>query len=686
MVHNLQTPEALQLWWDNLTPQWQQLFLQQAGLYSKHRKKQTLTTDDLQSILTLKKMEISHSKITNLQPLAQLRSLQHVSIHHCIITEIYAVGYLPELVHFSCTDTPLDNISPLSACSQLEVVKIDKTLVNDLSPLKELVSLREISCAHTKVTNIAPLRNLPLLQVVDISFTRVDDLSSLRDLKYLRVLRFESTFVNNIEDLLQLPQLNIVHCEQNDIKNLSLLFQLSNIQQVFDGKQLFNHINIETTIPVTTFNTPSKDLKNPQLYEKRLRWWQALPECWKQIFCYHVLDMYYVENDLSEYDLAKICQLKKISVAIPFVLNYQHKSGIAPHLLITSLESLAALDRLEQIDISDCHVTDLSPLAKLPRLHKLICNNTPISNFQALAHCNTLRRIECKNTNVSRHAIHAFRQQQPNCRIVTDTLSELNPFAWLSDLAFKSDEENTAFEPSNNLDSADLRRIWWNDLHENWQKLFAERFFEQKDSENFVPTDENLVTLLQTKRLDCSHAAIINLKALRVFQHLEELDCSYTDIYSLEPLSETYFLRQLICNNTYVVSLFPLAFLPNLNLLNCSHTPITGLEPLAHKATITHLYCEQLDLDDIDAKIIATLSGLTHLSIAQTSITDLKFAKSLHHLNYLDCNRCAISSILPIINLRLLQHLNFADTLIPQEDLDLFQKQRPDCKIIRHSE
>jgi Leucine-rich repeat (LRR) protein len=106
---------------------------------------------------------------------------------------------------------------------------------------------------------------------------------------------------------------------------------------------------------------------------------------------------------------------------------------------LKTLEGIAALPDLIDLDISNTPITDLKPLSKLNNLARFSCAGTQVRKLDALEilgfleylDCSNtsvgkldgvfnlpLKTLKCYNTNLSARQVDKFRQAHSDCQIV----------------------------------------------------------------------------------------------------------------------------------------------------------------------------------------------------------------------------------------------------------------------------
>ena len=136
------------------------------------------------------------------------------------------------------------------------------------------------------------------------------------------------------------------------------------------------------------------------------------------------------------------------------------------------------------------------------------------------------------------------------------------------------------------------KRLWWNQLYGNWEKIFKKAigmgFFRRNFGEVY---DSDLEKIINLQKLSCSHKQISDLEPIRALTNLQQLYCPFNKITDLEPLCALTNLQNLFCERNQISDLEPLRVLTNLQLLDCGENQISDLEPLRALTNLQLLEC-----------------------------------------------------------------------------------------------
>lgn len=170
----------LDRWWKNLTPEWKELFLSQAGVDS--------TRESLHRLVEGESFQFKDAPVDDLSGLTEFVRLKKLHFSGTRITAIPDLENLKSLQSLHATNSPLQRIGAITLLGGLEELDISNTPIDDLRGLEGLQNLRSFNCAGTQIKKLDPLRPLVDLGTLDCSNTRVSKLDpvmylSLRSLK-----------------------------------------------------------------------------------------------------------------------------------------------------------------------------------------------------------------------------------------------------------------------------------------------------------------------------------------------------------------------------------------------------------------------------------------------------------------------------------------------------------------------
>lgn len=184
----------------------------------------------LAGIPTLREVNLSNSRVTDLSPLAGLAALEDLTLSSTRVTDLSPLAGMSSLRNLTLALAPVSDLSPLASLTGLEELYLSRTNVRDLSPLAGLDGLRDLSLNRTPVTDLSPLMGLVGLRSLSINSTTVTDLTPLAGLASLRSLSLAGTPATDIYPLgglHQLERLTLVGSQVEDLSPLGYMDSLA---------------------------------------------------------------------------------------------------------------------------------------------------------------------------------------------------------------------------------------------------------------------------------------------------------------------------------------------------------------------------------------------------------------------------------------------------------------------------
>lgn len=169
--------DSLLAWWNNISPSWQSVFnLPESDSYHLHQ------------LIESQEIEINNKPIQSLAPLQAFINLKSVSLDRLKLTNLNELYTIKSLENLSYTNGPLQTLEGIDQLQQLKILNISNTAIEDLKDLYYLSSLEQLNCSRTGLKNLKGVDKLVNMESLDISNTRIwrlDRLSSMRRIKTL---------------------------------------------------------------------------------------------------------------------------------------------------------------------------------------------------------------------------------------------------------------------------------------------------------------------------------------------------------------------------------------------------------------------------------------------------------------------------------------------------------------------
>ncbi|MEI9917346.1 MAG: leucine-rich repeat domain-containing protein [Bacteroidota bacterium] len=401
----------------------------------------------LTNLKALVELNIDSTNVINLIPLAQLGSLNILSMNNTKATTLDPLKGLPKLQKIYCDHTPIrqEIADSFMAAKKGTLVVFDskdlkswwETLSKDWQnilykasregrvPSKdELAILANVDSINLNsssyINDLEPLKRLPKLEVIIASKTGIKDLSAIKDHREVRYLDISDTDVSDVSVLSKFAQLKTLKADRSKIQDIDPLIPLASLSFIYADDTGVNDIRVSDFIA-----------KNPRvlIVYKTFhveRWWGRLAPEWRTALekqvkvgdnpSREILHKLVEQRTLNVGDanvselssLGEFVRLEELGVSGTSIVNLSTLSNLSIRSLhitnspLQTLEGIAALPDLIDLDISNTPITDLRPLSKLNNLAKFSCAGTQVRKLDALEILSSLEYLDCSNTSVNR--------------------------------------------------------------------------------------------------------------------------------------------------------------------------------------------------------------------------------------------------------------------------------------------
>jgi len=566
----------------------------------------------------LKSLNISNTLITDLFPARNLTRLLSLNLCGTEITDLSPIRYNTQIRELYLDSSLIRSLSPIQNFTALEILHINNTLIDSLLYIRHLDSLRDLRLDNTRVSDLSPLGDLTNLENLSISGTQVDSLSSLQYLIALKRINFENTRIADLGHLSRLENLQLIDADQTQVADLEPLGNHPALEKVYCD---------QTRITRNLANAFMASHPNVLIiYESQAltSWWAGLNLDWQNVFMGYVkldpkptteqlhqltlLSLINIEgndNITSLEPLAKLTNLNEIQAGGTYINDIAPLSELNDLRIlscagtrVSSLMPLQALVKLEKLDFSNTLVDSLDGLKNLSHLQTLQIDRTGVDDLLPLMDCLNLRFIYCDNTKVGKMDIDDFLDKNPACLIIYKT---------------------------------DMLKSWWNGLLPEWKTVFTAHTRIDEP-----PTREQLHTLAGLKSMDLAgNREISSLESITTLHRLEELSLANGTLQDVYPVSDLVRLKKLNLSGNPISDLSPISFLPNLQQLDISNTAISKLDAVKTLESLEQLNCSGTQIKKLDP--LAYLRNLKKLECYNTGINNLKSLTGLTQLRQLVC-------------------------------------------------
>lgn len=164
------------------------------------------------------------------------------------ITDLTGLEYATNMEGIDFMDNKITNISPLANLKSLKYLVIMNANISDISPLASLTSINNLSLYNNNITDISALANLKSLKYLTISDNNVSDISTLANLTFLESLWLDNNQITDISSIANLINLEDLRADSNKISDISCLKNLRNIKYLFLGDNNITDISVVSNL------------------------------------------------------------------------------------------------------------------------------------------------------------------------------------------------------------------------------------------------------------------------------------------------------------------------------------------------------------------------------------------------------------------------------------------------------
>ena len=268
----------------------------------------------LEFAINLQRLALSSDELSNISPLAGLKSLRTLRLEEGKISDVSPLKNLINLESLHLDHNDIVDVSPLKNLINLTELNLWHNAISDVSPLKNLINLTELNLWHNAISDISTLKNLIHLESLDLAHNDIVDISALKNLIHLKSLGLSGNAISDISALKNLIHLKSLGLSGNAISDISALKNLIHLERLEFNSNRVSDISA---------------LKN----------------------------LIHLESlDLAHNDIVDISALKNLIHLDILELNSNRVSDIS---------ALKNLINLKALDLKDNYITDFSPIAEV---------------------------------------------------------------------------------------------------------------------------------------------------------------------------------------------------------------------------------------------------------------------------------------------------------------------------------
>ncbi|MCY3552164.1 MAG: leucine-rich repeat domain-containing protein [Candidatus Poribacteria bacterium] len=154
----------------------------------------------LAGLISLEGIAALNTRVTDFSPLANLPRLQWIEFgNDPTISTLPLLTGIKTLRRLEITGTKISDISRLAELTQLTQLNLERNLISDISPLSNLKKLIELRLDNNLITDISPLSGLTNLQKLNLTDNAISDFSPLESLPEIITLNAQGNPGNFID-------------------------------------------------------------------------------------------------------------------------------------------------------------------------------------------------------------------------------------------------------------------------------------------------------------------------------------------------------------------------------------------------------------------------------------------------------------------------------------------------------
>lgn len=161
----------------------------------------------LAGMKTLRSLNINNNPVADISSLASLQRLEELHMQQCNVTDISALASLPGLAYVDVAGIPCDDYTPLLSLPLLSFAAISESSAQDAAVLSGSPAIRELIAVHCGITGLDGFQAMPALERLDLSENDLSDLSGIGRYQRLRSLALRNAPIGDLTPLEDLPAL-----------------------------------------------------------------------------------------------------------------------------------------------------------------------------------------------------------------------------------------------------------------------------------------------------------------------------------------------------------------------------------------------------------------------------------------------------------------------------------------------
>jgi hypothetical protein len=608
--------DELKAWWASLDTGWKSYFKSRFEV----SKTDSVDLSKLYQFVAVDSLNLSgKTQIKHLRPLSELRDLKFLDISHSTIEDLSPIANITLLESLNLSNTPTAAIKFIKYSDRLRFLDISATQIEDISELINLSSLQVLKASNTSIQSFAVLNQFKQLQELDLTESGFNTIENIKDLAVLESLTLSKNYILNYSLLSNLRSLVRLDLSETNFEDLSSLSTLTKLVQLD-----ITSCKVSDLTPVSSLPTLKKiAADNTGLSQEAATLFvRNHPEV---LLIHHVKDLQSWWEGLS---MAWKAALIKINPAL--------------ELERPRIEILTQTLNLPTLNLDDSGIESLMPVVRFVSLSSISFSNNPlVDNLLPLQEVKTIRKLVAKKTSVEDPSVVAGNLLLEEIDLEGSPILSIKGLSVLPKLNYLNVNASQVKEvefPEFLQERPDVSIIyrtdslfsWWEALNEDWKEVLSKKF-----KLTASPTTDELHHLTSVATLTLEGVSFTDLGPLTIFNNLRKLVVFDAPTLVLSPLSQLTKLTSLKLSQLPAIDYLPISGLVTLEELDLSNTGIDELLALSKLTKLKKLNLSGTNIKSL--KGLETLTNLEELDVASTDLRSLKVLENIGGLKKLTC-------------------------------------------------
>ena len=223
-----------------------------------------LDNTDLLSMDSLTSYRIIAGHVTSLNGIENCMNLKYLGMSLSRITDLSPMANLKSLVKLQIDQNHnISDISPLAGLTQLEWINMEVNNISDITPLTNLTKMTYLNVMFNPITDISSLKNMKNLEVLLLSNSEIGDISAISEMRKMVILWMSKCSISDISPLRNMEDLNYLYLDTNTISDVSALSSLTKIKELYLSHNQITDISpLENLTELFILNLGSNNIRD----------------------------------------------------------------------------------------------------------------------------------------------------------------------------------------------------------------------------------------------------------------------------------------------------------------------------------------------------------------------------------------------------------------------------------------